>query len=299
MNILITGGTGLIGRELCKHWLAQGHSLWVWSRAPEKVAKLCGPKVQGVAALHELDQVPLDAVINLAGAPIADRPWTRSRRDLLWNSRVALTDRLVEWMAQRNEKPGLLISGSAVGWYGDGGQRELTEDDSLASSDFASQLCQAWEQSALRAEQFGTRVVLIRTGLVLARQGGFLQRLNPLFALGLGGRQGDGRQWMPWIHIDDQIGVIDFLLQQPGAGGPYNACSPEPVRNAEFARAFARSLGRPAFLPVPALALKVGLGELSGLILGGQKAVPQRLQAAGYAFRFVTLDAALADLRKA
>ncbi|HBM10846.1 TIGR01777 family protein [Pseudomonas sp. Choline-3u-10] len=299
MNILLTGGTGLIGRALCKHWLSQGHQLWVWSRSPEQVADRCGESVTGIGDLGELDQVRLDAVINLAGAPIADRPWTKSRRLLLWNSRIKLTEQLVEWLATRQQKPALLISGSAVGWYGDGGERELTEDDSAVTNDFASQLCAAWEESATRAESLGIRVVVVRTGLVLAAHGGFLQRLRPLFALGLGGRQGSGRQWMPWIHINDQIGLIDFLLHQPGAAGPYNACAPQPVRNADFAKAYAASLGRPAVLPVPALALKVGLGELSGLILGGQKAQPLRLQAAGFQFRFVTLDAALADLRKA
>ncbi len=299
MNILLTGGTGLIGRALCKHWLSQGHQLWVWSRSPEQVADRCGESVTGIGDLGELDQVRLDAVINLAGAPIADRPWSKSRRLLLWNSRIKLTEQLVEWLATRQQKPALLISGSAVGWYGDGGERELTEDDSAVTNDFASQLCAAWEESATRAESLGIRVVLVRTGLVLAAHGGFLQRLRPLFALGLGGRQGSGRQWMPWIHINDQIGLIDFLLHQPDAAGPYNACAPQPVRNADFAKAFAASLGRPAVLPVPALALKVGLGELSGLILGGQKAQPLRLQAAGFQFRFVTLDAALADLRKA
>ncbi|BAP79536.1 nucleoside-diphosphate sugar epimerase [Pseudomonas sp. MT-1] len=299
MNILLTGGTGLIGRALCKHWLSQGHQLWVWSRSPEQVADRCGESVTGIGDLGELDQVRLDAVINLAGAPIADRPWTKSRRLLLWNSRIKLTEQLVEWLATRQQKPALLISGSAVGWYGDGGERELSEDDSAVTNDFASQLCAAWEESATRAESLGIRVVLVRTGLVLAAHGGFLQRLRPLFALGLGGRQGSGRQWMPWIHINDQIGLIDFLLHQPDAAGPYNACAPQPVRNADFAKAFAASLGRPAVLPVPALALKVGLGELSGLILGGQKAQPLRLQAAGFQFRFVTLDAALADLRKA
>ncbi|MCQ4321605.1 TIGR01777 family oxidoreductase [Stutzerimonas stutzeri] len=299
MNILLTGGTGLIGRALCKHWLSQGHQLWVWSRSPEQVADRCGELVTGIGDLGELDQVRLDAVINLAGAPIADRPWTKSRRLLLWNSRIKLTEQLIEWLATRQQKPALLISGSAVGWYGDGGERELSEDDSPVTNDFASQLCAAWEESATRAEPLGIRVVVVRTGLVLAAHGGFLQRLRPLFALGLGGRQGSGRQWMSWIHINDQIGLIDFLLHQPDAAGPYNACAPQPVRNADFAKAFAASLGRPAVLPVPALALKVGLGELSGLILGGQKAQPLRLQAAGLQFRFVTLDAALADLRKA
>jgi len=300
MNILLTGGTGLIGRSLCKHWLEQGgHRLWVWSRTPERVADLCGEAVTGVGALTDIDQIPLDAVINLAGAPIADRPWTRSRRSVLWNSRIKLTEQLVEWLSTRQQKPALLISGSAVGWYGDAGEREVTEDDGPVTEDFASQLCSAWEERAMHAERLGIRVVLIRTGLVLAHKGGFLQRLKPLFALGLGGRQGSGRQWMPWIHISDQIGLIDFLLRQPAASGPYNACAPKPVRNADFAKAFASSLGRPAVMPVPAMALKVGLGDLSGLILGGQKALPLRLQAAGFQFRFVTLDAALADLRKA
>lgn len=298
MNILLTGGTGLIGRELCRRWVAEGHSLWVWSRSPEQVAERCGETVTGIGQLHELGQLPLDAVVNLAGAPIADRPWTRSRRLLLWSSRINLTEQLVEWLSGREQQPQVLISGSAVGWYGDGGERELHEDDAPVTNDFAAQLCNAWEESALRAQRLGIRVVLVRTGLVLARQGGFLQRLMPVFRLGLGGRQGNGRQWMPWVHIDDEIALINFLLRQPAAQGPYNACSPQPVRNAEFAKALGRSVGKPAVMPVPALVLRAGLGELSGLILGGQKAVPSRLEEEGFRFRFVELEAALADLRK-
>ena len=298
MNILLTGGTGLIGRALCRHWLAQGHQLWVWSRSPHQVAEHCGAAVRGVGRLEELNQVQLDAVVNLAGAPIADRPWTKARKTLLWDSRVHLTEQLIDWLAAREQKPKVLVSGSAVGWYGDGGERELSEDCPPVTQDFASQLCGAWEETASRAEALGIRVVLVRTGLVLAPRGGFLQRLLPLFRLGLGGRQGDGRQWMPWIHLDDQVALIDFLMTQPHATGPYNACAPNPVRNAEFARALGRSLGRPAFMAVPAFVLKTMLGELAGLILGGQRAVPARLQAAGFRFRFEELDAALADLRK-
>ena len=298
MNILLTGGTGLIGKALCSRWVTEGHRLWVWSRSAEHVPEHCGEQVTGISQLQELDQVPLDAVINLAGAPIADRPWTRSRRLLLWNSRIKLTEALVEWLSKREQKPSVLISGSAVGWYGDGGERELREGDAPVTNDFAAQLCNAWEESALRAERLGIRVVLVRTGLVLARHGGFLQRLLPLFRLGLGGRQGNGRQWMPWIHLDDEIGLIDFLLRQPDSQGPYNACAPQPERNADFAKALGRSVGKPAVLPVPGLVLKAGLGELSGLILGGQKAVPSRLEEGGFHFRFVELDAALADLRQ-
>ena len=188
MHILLTGGSGLIGRALCRHWLAAGHRLTVWSRTPERIPALCGSAVRGIAELHELDQDVPDAVINLAGAPIADRPWTRKRKALLWASRIQLTEQLLAWLEALPQRPQVLLSGSAVGWYGDGGERELDEQHSPVSEDFASQLCGAWEETALRAEALGLRVVLLRTGLVLAADGGFLQRLLPPFRLGLGGR---------------------------------------------------------------------------------------------------------------
>lgn len=296
MRILLTGGTGLIGRTLCRHWLEQGHELLVWSRRPEQVPRLCGAAVRGVARLEELGDIELHAVINLAGAPIAERHWTRARKALLWESRINLTERLIDWLAGLTRRPQLMISGSAVGWYGDAGERQLREDDPPASSDFASQLCIAWEESAQRAQELGIRVILIRTGLVLARDGGFLTRLLPPFRLGLGGRIGDGRQWMPWIHLQDQVALIDFLLHHPTANGPYNACAPQPVRNAEFTRNLAQALHRPALLPLPAPVLRVGFGELSGLLLGGQHVLPERLSAEGFRFRFSDLPAALDDL---
>ncbi|CAI8952461.1 Epimerase family protein YfcH [Pseudomonas sp. IT-P12] len=296
MHILLTGGTGLIGRQLCRHWLSHGHRLTVLSRTPEKVAKICGAGVRGVALLEDLGQEPVDAIVNLAGAPIADRPWTSRRKALLWSSRITLTETLLAWMEQREHKPQVLISGSAIGWYGDGGERELTEDSAPVIDDFASQLCIAWEETAQRAEGLGVRVVFIRTGLVLSAEGGFLSRLLLPFKLGLGGPLGNGRQWMPWIHIKDEIGLIDFLLHQKSASGPYNACAPKPVRNREFAKTLGSVLHRPAFMPMPALALKVGLGELSSLLLGGQKALPARLLEAGYTFEFTDLRAALDDL---
>jgi uncharacterized protein (TIGR01777 family) len=296
MHILLTGGTGLIGRQLCRHWSGQGYRLTVWSRQPEKVAKICGAQVRGVARLEDLGQEPVDAIVNLAGAPIADRPWTHKRKALLWSSRITLTETLLAWLERREQKPRVLISGSAVGWYGDGGERELTEDSAPISEDFASQLCIAWEETAQRAEALGIRVILIRTGLVLSAEGGFLSRLLLPFKLGLGGPIGNGRQWMPWIHIDDQIALIDFLLHRNEASGPYNACAPKPVRNREFAKALGSVLHRPAFMPMPAFALKVGLGELSLLLLGGQRATPVRLLQAGFTFQFTDLRAALDDL---
>ena len=295
MHILLTGGTGLIGRQLCQHWLAQGHRLTVWSRHPEQVARLCGDAVRGVASLQEVIG-PVDAVINLAGAPIADRLWTHKRKALLWSSRISLTETLLAWLESLAEKPAVLISGSAVGWYGDGGERELTEASGPVQDDFPSQLSVAWEETAQRAEALGIRVVLVRTGLVLAAEGGFLSRLLLPFKLALGGPIGNGRQWMPWVHISDQIALIDFLLHQRDASGPYNACAPHPVRNREFAKTLGQVLHRPAFVPMPAFVLKVGLGELSGLLLGGQKALPERLLAAGFTFQFTELKAALDDL---
>ncbi|WP_412461478.1 TIGR01777 family oxidoreductase [Pseudomonas sp. SC11] len=297
MHIVLTGGTGLIGRHLCRRWLSQGHRLTVWSRDPAQVPRRCGEGVRGIARLEDIapsDQV--DAVVNLAGAPIADRPWTASRRHLLWASRITLTEQLLAWLETREQRPEVLVSGSAVGWYGDGGERELTEASPPVKEDFASQLCIAWEETAQRAQALGLRVVLVRTGLVLAADGGFLSRLRLPFKLGLGGPLGDGRQWMPWVHIEDYIALIDFLLQRTDASGPYNACAPEPVRNRAFAKALGRALHRPAVLPVPALLLKAGLGELSTLLLGGQRARPARLLEEGFTFRFDDLQSALDDL---
>ena len=296
MHILLTGGTGLIGRRLCKHWLAQGHKLTVLSRKPDDVARLCGADVRGVAHFDDVGSQHVDAVVNLAGAPIADRPWTRKRKMLLWDSRITLTEQLVTWLERREQNPGVLISGSAVGWYGDGGERELDENAQPVSEDFASRLCIAWEETAQRAEALGIRVVLVRTGLVLADEGGMLQRLLPPFKMGMGGPIGNGRQWMPWVHIEDQIALIDFLLNRDDARGPYNACAPSPARNRDFAKTLASVLHRPSFMPMPAVALRLLLGELSILLLGGQRARADRLQEAGFTFRFTDLRAALENL---
>jgi uncharacterized protein (TIGR01777 family) len=295
MHILITGGTGLIGRSLCQHWLEQGHHLTVWSRRPQQVSTCCGKSVRAIAQLTELDEQRLDAVINLAGAGIADRPWSKARRAILWSSRIGLSEQLLDWLQTRQQRPALLLSGSATGWYGDAGERPLDEN-AAPGADFAARLCQAWEDSAQRAELLGIRVILLRTGLVLSREGGMLKRMLLPYRLGLGGPMGDGRQWMPWIHWQDQIRLIDFLLHDQQARGAYNACAPQPVRNKQFARALGHALGRPAILPLPAFILRSGLGEMATLLLTGQHAQPHRLLQAGFKFRFSQLDAALQDL---
>lgn len=296
MRILLTGGTGLIGRALCRHWASDGHQLVVWSRRPETVAALCAG-ARGIAALEQLDDdAPLDAVVNLAGAPIADRPWTAGRRELLQASRIGLTQALVAWLGRQPRRPRVLLSGSAVGWYGDGGERLLDEASPPGTPDFGSRLCAAWEEAAVAAESLGLRVILLRTAPVLAPAGGVLARLRVPFGWGLGGRLGSGRQWMPWIHIEDTVRLIDQLVRDERARGVFNACAPAPVRNADFTRALAGALHRPALLPVPGRALRLALGEMSELLLAGQRAVPARALAGGFQFAHPGLEGALASV---
>ncbi|MYN45888.1 TIGR01777 family protein [Pseudoduganella sp. FT93W] len=296
MQILITGGSGMIGRALCQCWQAAGHVLTVLSRDPGKVAALCSG-ARGIAALSQLDAsyVP-DVVVNLAGAPIADRPWSARRKHLLWGSRITSTQALVEWMASRPAPVPVLLSASAVGWYGDAGEQPVDESVTVPGHDFGAQLCAAWEQAARQATQSGSRVVIVRIAPVLAVQGGMLARLLLPFRLGLGGRLGHGRQWMPWIHLEDLLALFDHLLQRPDCSGIYNGCTPAPVRNAEFTRLLAAQLRRPAILPAPAWLLRGLLGEMSVLLLGGQCAQPVRTMATGFHFRYARLEQALQQL---
>ena len=296
MQILLTGGTGLVGRALCRHFSQQGHSLIVLSRDPGKVAGLCSG-ARGIGKLDELNTTdPVDVVINLAGAPIADRPWTKGRRKMLRESRIDLTHNLVDWMSQRDKPPAVLLSASAVGWYGDRGEEQLDESSAAPAADFASQLCQDWEAEVMRAAELGTRVACLRLAPVLAADGGMLARLLPVFRLGLGGRLGNGRQWMPWIHLDDLVRLFDHLLTNDSCQGVYNACSPMPVRNAEFTRTLAQTVRRPAIFPAPAWLLRLMLGEMSTLLTGGQHVMPKRTANSGFDWQYPELSAALQQL---
>lgn len=297
MHVLITGGTGLIGSALCRKLLSDGHEVSVWSRRPETVATRCGPGVKAVGELSQLSGKPVQAVVNLAGEPIADKPWTSKRKAALWASRVTLTEHLVEWLGRQPVKPEVLISGSAVGWYGDAGAAVVTEA-TPAKPEYTHTLCDAWESAAKRAAAHGIRVCQLRTGLVVAPKGGFLQRLLPPFKLGLGGPIGSGQQYMPWVHLEDMVGIIVFLLNNSQCKGPFNATAPHPVTNREFAKTLGRVLKRPAIMPVPAFVLKAALGEMSRLLLTGQRALPEKLREAGYVFRFEDLETALADVVK-
>lgn len=292
-RILITGGTGFIGRALCKELLARGHSLTVYSRQkPEAVTAVCGA-VEATADLNLLKaHVGFDVVFNLAGEGIADKRWSDARKQALLDSRVAVTQTLVNVIRTWRNLPGVLISGSAVGYYGDQGERLVTED-TPPHPEFTHKLCADWEQAALSLEADAVRTCLSRTGVVVGKGGGFLQRMVLPFKLGLGGRLGSGRQYMPWVHRDDVVACLIWMMESEQAEGPYNVVSPAPVTNAEFTRTLAEVLHRPALFPAPAPVLKAVLGEMAGLLLTGQNAVPARLQAEGFTFRYPNLKPAL------
>lgn len=296
MHILITGGTGLIGKHLCKALLAEGHELTVFSRDPASVPAKCGAGVYAMAALSEWrpDRV-FDAVINLAGESIVDARWTDQRKQVLQASRVMLTEELVRRMAAAEHKPAVLLSGSAIGYYGGRGDT-LLDETSEPGADFPAQLCKAWEASAGTAETLGVRVCLLRTGLIMSKEGGLLGRMLTPFRLGLGARLGDGRQWMSWIHIDDYVAMVLRLLRDDQMRGAYNMTSPAPVTNKDFTATLAAALHRPALFVAPALLLRLGMGESAGMLLEGQRVFPKRLLTAGLSVRFDKLDDALKDL---
>jgi len=295
MRVLLTGGTGLIGRHLVSRLLTLGHTVCVVTRSPEKARQMLDARVEiwpGLQNVSTLDGV--DAVVNLAGEPIADKRWTHAQKQKLCDSRWAITQRLSELIQASETPPNVLISGSATGYYGDLGEVVVTEEEP-PHNEFTHKLCARWEQIASSAQSDRTRVCLLRTGVVLARSGGILSKIVPPFKLGLGGPIGNGRQYLAWIHIDDMVNGILWLLDND-LRGPFNMVSPYPVRNEQFSHALGQALNRPAFLRVPATAIRLLMGESSVLVLGGQRALPKRLEAAGFTFRWYDLDEALGDI---
>lgn len=295
MKILITGGTGLIGRYLIPRLFALGHDVTVVTRNPEKAHNLLGDRValwKGLDERQTLDGI--DAVINLAGEPIADKRWTDEQKQRLCNSRWNTTQKLVDLFHASETPPTVLISGSAAGYYGDLGEVVVTEEEP-PHNEFTHKLCARWEQIASGAQSDRTRVCLLRTGVVLAPKGGILAKMLPLFRLGLGGPMGNGRQYLAWIHIDDMVNGILWLLDND-LRGPFNMVSPYPVRNEQFAHTLGHVLHRAAVLRAPATAIRLMMGESSVLVLGGQRALPKRLEEAGFAFRWYDLEEALSDV---
>lgn len=293
MHILVTGGTGFIGSALCPQLLIDGHRLTLLTRRPDKARQRYGDRVQLIRSLSELrDDMPLDAVINLAGEGIADRPWTAARKQLLHVSRVTLTEELVDVLRRRTQQPRVLLSGSAVGWYGDQGDT-LLEENSPPQEEYMHRLCADWEHAAREAAALDMRVCILRAGIVLGRSGGMLKRLLPVFGLGLGGRLGSGEQWLSWVALGDYVNIVRALLADDSQSGVFNATAPKPVTNAEFTATLAHALGRPAFVHIPAAVLKMAMGELSALLLGSQRVLPSRLLEAGFRFRSRTLEECL------
>jgi uncharacterized protein (TIGR01777 family) len=303
MRVVITGGSGLIGRAVAAPLAAEGHDVVVLSRDPARVRGLPagvravqwdGRTAAGWETLLEGGS----AVINLAGEAIAAGRWTEERKRRIRASRVdagrAVVD-AVRLAAEERRAPAVVVQASGIGYYGDTGDQEVGEDH-LPGGDFLAEAAIAWEASTAEVETLGVRRVVLRTGVVLDRAGGALAKMLPPFRLGLGGPLGGGRQWFPWIHLADEVGAILFLIATAAASGPFNLCAPRPVQSRDFAHALGRRLRRPSILPVPAPVLRLALGELAAVLLGGQRAHPRRLLAAGYRFRFPDLPEALADL---
>ena len=295
-TVLVTGATGFVGRRLVEALTAAGHRTIVLARDPAKAARLPPP----FWLVTQLDQIPsdtpIDAIVNLAGEPIADRLWTAARRRRILGSRLRMTRAVVRLVARLERKPAVLVSGSAIGWYGLWRVEALTEFDG-GKACFTHRLCEAWERAAKAAERHGVRVVRLRTGLVLGTEGGLLARLLTPFEFGLGGPIGHGRQWMSWIERDDLVRLIAHVIATPALTGAVNATAPTPVTNREFTRELARALRRPAVMWVPGALLHRLVGDLADeLLLGGQRVVPDKAEATGFKFRHATLRHALAAL---
>ncbi len=300
MKIVVAGGTGFIGAALIRNLQSRGHAVVLLTRASAKALDRSEtvvwqpdaeprPRPALVAAVNGAD-----AVVNLAGEPIAGKRWTRAQKARLRSSRIDTTRTVVQAIADAQQKPRLLLNASAVGYYGPRGDEEISEAEP-PGMDFLSRLCREWEAEALRAEAHGVAVVRLRTGIVLGKGGGALAKMIPPFKLFIGGPLGSGRQWMPWIHLEDEVGLIEHLLA-PGAGGAVNATAPEPVRMKEFCAALGKALGRPSWAPVPAFVLRLAFGEMADVLLTGQRAVPSEAERRGYRFRYPTLPEALRDI---
>ena len=295
MTLVIAGGTGFLGSALIRAFRADGHRVLVLTRRPrhddDRVWNPSDPSDRSWMTVVD----GVDAVINLAGESIATRRWTAARKRALLDSRVNATTSLVQAMDAARRQPQVLLNASAIGVYGNRGDESLTED-SAPGSDFLAGICLEWERLARKASP-ASRVVLLRTGLVLHRSGGVLPPLALPFRLFVGGPVGSGRQFMSWIHLDDWVGLVRWALATATLSGPLNLTAPAPVTNADFGRALGRALGRPSFMPTPAFALKLALGEMAdALILGGQRVLPARGQAMGYRFQYMALEDALSAI---
>ncbi|MBN1311397.1 MAG: TIGR01777 family oxidoreductase [Anaerolineae bacterium] len=305
MRVIITGGTGLIGQALAESLVRDGHETIILSRSPEKASNL----PMGAQLVEWDARTPTgwgnlidddSAIVNLAGANLAGEGffperWTAGRKQLIIDSRLNAAKAVFDAIEAASAKPAVVIQASAVGYYGPRGSEEISEEDE-PGEDFAAQVCVAWENSLADLEDLGVRYTIIRTGLVLSKQGGVLSRLTLPFRYFAGGPLGSGRQWMSWIHLADEVWAIRLLLKNRSASGVFNLTAPQPVTNAEFSRALGRVMGRPSLLPVPAFIFRQVFGEVSTIVLDGQRVLPKRLLDLGFTFLFPGLEPALREL---
>ncbi len=296
-KVFVTGASGFIGKKLLPALLSAGYDVVAMSRKVRDTSS--GVRwVVGETMVADDWQKQIDGaygVINLAGEPIVGKRWTPEQKKILRDSRVLTTNNVVEAIEKSEKKPAVLVSASATGFYPKNLDTPFDES-ARPGDDFLGMICQEWEDAAKVIESHGVRTVLLRIGVVFGPDGGALERMLPIFKLGLGGPIGSGNQWMPWIHVDDVIALILFALANPGVAGPVNAVAPEPVQMKELATGLGRVLNRPAFFPAPAFALNLMLGESAQVVLDGCRAVPKAALDAGYKFKFPTLDEALRDI---
>ena len=298
MTIIVAGGTGFIGRPLCRALLDDHHRITVLSRNPERAARSLDPGVtvkewgrtNDREWVHEV--AASDAVINLAGEPIADTRWTAARKRLIYESRIEATRSLVDAIAASSQRPAVLISASGIGYYG-ASETRLFDEDGSPGHGFLADLCVAWEREAVRAETLGVRVVRPRFGMVLEKDGGALSKMLLPFRMFLGGPLSPGTQWVSWIHRHDLIRLLKWLLESPVVNGPVNAVAPDAASMTEFCRILGTVLRRPSWIPVPASALKLALGELSTVLTTGQRVTPAAAVSHGFRFEYPSLDGAL------
>lgn len=298
MKLVITGGTGFIGSALSARLLEQGHSLTLLTRSP--LPDTISHGIKGV--IWELGSDGpwervidgADGVIHLAGEPIAGKRWTETQKGKLRSSRIDTTRALVAAIAKAKEKPKVLLNASAIGYYGPHGDEMLTETTEQGT-DFLSRVCFEWEKEALKAEEYGLRVIRLRTGIVLGKGGGALAKMVPPFKLFAGGPLGTGSQWMSWIQLEDEVGLILFLLEHPNAHGVVNATAPNPVTMKEFCKTLGKVLHRPSWAPVPSFVLRLLLGEMAEMLLTGQRVLPAEAQRLGYNFKYPNVQEALQD----
>lgn len=298
MNVLITGGTGLVGRALTKSLLGDGHKVWILTRTPERVTLPLGctavgwdgRTAQGWSGIIN----EMDAVVNLAGASTAAWPWTKARKQSFWNSRVWAGQAMAEAIRLAKKKPKTLIQISGIGHYGLRG--ESATESTPPADDFSARLTVAWEFSSQPVEDLGVRRVVARSAVVISRDNIIMKLMELPIQLFVGGRFGDGQQAFPWIHMTDEIRAIRFLLDDERARGPYNLIAPESTSNAQFVRALANQLKRPYWFHIPAFLMQLVLGEMGNLILEGRPAQPTRLLDVGFQFAYPTLDSALKEL---